>query len=49
EEVVVSVHPVLLGKGVPLFPGGFPQTSLDLIDAEAFDSGLVQLRYKVKS
>ena len=49
EEVVVSVHPVLLGKGVPLFPGGFPQTSLKLLDAEAFDSGLVQLRYSVKS
>jgi dihydrofolate reductase len=48
EEVNVSVHPVLLGKGVPLFPAGFPKTQLELIDAEAFDSGLVQIRYRIK-
>jgi dihydrofolate reductase len=48
EEVVVSVHPVLLGTGVPLFPSGFPKTRLTLVNAEAFDSGLVQIRYKVK-
>lgn len=48
EEVNVSVHPVLLGKGVPLFPSGFPKTLLELIEAEAFDSGLVQIKYKIK-
>jgi dihydrofolate reductase len=47
EEVVVSVHPVILGKGVQLFPPGIQKTKLSLINAEAFDSGLVQLRYKV--
>lgn len=47
EEVVVSVHPVILGKGVPLFPQGIQRTKLKLENAEAFDSGLVQLRYSV--
>lgn len=49
DRVVVSLHPVLLGKGVPLFPGGFPKTLLELEEAESFDSGLVQLSYKIKS
>lgn len=48
EEVVVSVHPVILGKGVELFPSGIPKTKLSFVSAEAFDSGLVQLRYKIK-
>ena len=49
EEVVVSVHPILLGHGVPLFPTSIPSTRLHLIGAESFDSGLVQLKYKIKS
>ena len=49
QEVVVSLHPVLLGQGVPLFPGKFPKTILELIDAESFDNGLVQLNYRVKA
>lgn len=48
EEVVVSVHPVLLGKGVPLFPTSIPRTRLELIAAEAYDSGLVQIKYKIR-
>lgn len=48
EQVVVSVHPVLLGHGVPLFPTEIPRQRLELLNAEAYDSGLVQLKYKVK-
>jgi dihydrofolate reductase len=48
EEVVASVHPVILGKGVELFPSGIPKTKLSLVSADAFDGGLVQLRYKIK-
>ena len=47
QEVVVSLHPVLLGKGVPLFPGMFPKTILELREAESFESGLVQLTYGI--
>lgn len=47
DEVVVSLHPVLLGQGIRLFPGGFPLTMLDLKAAESFESGLVQLTYTV--
>lgn len=48
DQVVVSLHPVLLGQGVPLFPAKFPKTRLDLLEAESFDSGLVQLTYQVR-
>lgn len=47
DELVVSLHPVLLGKGVPLFPASFPRAILDLKSVMSYDSGLVQLRYAV--
>jgi dihydrofolate reductase len=47
DRVTVSLHPVLLGRGVPLFPSGFPKTLLMFQDAEAYESGLVQLNYLV--
>ncbi len=47
DELVVSLHPVLLGRGVPLFPTSFPRAILDLKSVNSYDSGLVQLRYAV--
>ncbi len=47
DEITVSMHPLLLGKGVPLFPGGFRRTMLLLKDTTVFDGGLVQLNYHV--
>ncbi len=45
DRIVISLHPVLLGRGVALFSGGFPGMRLKLEHAESFDSGLVQLTY----
>lgn len=47
DEITVSMHPILLGTGVPLFPGGFPRTMLMLKDTTVFDGGLVQINYHV--
>lgn len=47
DEISVSMHPILLGKGVPLFPGGFRRTLLLLKDTKSFEGGLVQLNYHV--
>lgn len=47
DEISVSMHPILLGSGVPLFPGGFPRTMLMLKDMQAFEGGLVQMNYHV--
>ncbi|MDO8625168.1 MAG: dihydrofolate reductase family protein [Candidatus Diapherotrites archaeon] len=48
DELRVFVHPIVLGKGIRLFPFGTAQAKLELMDSHAFGSGLVELRYRVK-
>jgi dihydrofolate reductase len=46
SRYVISVFPVLLGSGVPLFaPHSSGEDSLRLIEAKPFPSGIVQLTY----
>jgi dihydrofolate reductase len=45
DEFVVSVHPVVLGAGIALFPPGFPRRTLRMQGVERDDPGLVQLGY----
>ena len=47
DEYILSVHPVLLGDGIPLFERPLPREGLRLREEQAFESGLVQLRYAV--
>ncbi len=44
-EYVVTLIPVLLGAGVPLFAPPGPQEQLSLTDSRSFPDGVVQLRY----
>jgi dihydrofolate reductase len=46
SEHIVSVIPVLLGAGIPLFDGPGPFEELRLVSSRAYDSGIVQLRYR---
>jgi dihydrofolate reductase len=46
DEYVVYVHPVLIGRGKPLFPTTDNATSLELTDARTFGNGVVELRYR---
>ncbi len=46
DELVVSVHPYLLGRGVPLFATGITPTALSLVGVASFPSGLVQMTYR---
>jgi dihydrofolate reductase len=43
-DLIVSVMPVVLGAGVPLFAPGEP-TPLELVSSEAFPGGVVQSHY----
>jgi dihydrofolate reductase len=46
DELHLGVVPVLLGEGLPLFPGGFPQRNFELIENKSFSRGLVSLKYR---
>ena len=45
DDLILSIHPILLGDGIPLFPQGLPARRFQFIRSETFSSGLVQLTY----
>jgi len=47
DTLRLSVVPVVLGRGVPLFDGDGKRTDLHIVDTTAFESGVVELRYRV--
>ena len=47
DSLMISVHPLLLGKGKPLFPDLLSRLPLELTDCRTFSTGLVQLYYSV--
>ena len=46
DELYIGVVPVLLGKGIPLFPSGFPQRNFSLVENKTFSRGMIALKYK---
>ena len=46
DDMTISVVPVLLGEGIPLFGG--PPAKLELSTVERWPSGMAQLTYRVK-
>jgi len=46
DDLIVSIHPILLGGGVPLVAPGSRRTPLALVGERRFPSGLVQLTYR---
>ena len=49
DEVVVNIHPVLLGSGIPLFHEMSHQIELELIACKTFKNGCVSISYRGKS
>ena len=47
SDITISIVPVLLGAGVPLFGDIGGDVRLDLVESRAFESGLVQIEYRV--
>ncbi|RIW37395.1 dihydrofolate reductase [Bacillus salacetis] len=45
DEFRLSVHPIVLGEGKPLFNHVKQKVNLKLIETTSFSSGVVQLRY----
>lgn len=47
DELWLSVHPVLLGSGKPLFTGITDRINLELLESKTYDTGLVSVKYKL--
>jgi dihydrofolate reductase len=46
DELYLGLGPVLLGDGIPGFPGKFPQRNFKLIECKSYSNGSVGLRYE---
>jgi len=47
DDIIVSIHPILLGEGVPSVATGAARAPLTLTAERRYPSGLVQLTYRV--
>jgi dihydrofolate reductase len=45
DELFLGVGPMLLGDGIPGFPGKFPQRDFSLTECKSYSNGSVALRY----
>lgn len=48
DEVLVTVVPVVLGAGKPLFNHRLPGGAMQLVGTRAFNTGMVELRYEIR-
>ena len=48
DEVILKMHPVMVGSGIRLFSEAIKQVDLELISSKTFNSGVVVLQYQVK-
>lgn len=46
DEIVLSIHPLVLGEGLPLFLPQPAERRYETVDAMAYRGGLVQIRYR---
>lgn len=46
DRLYLGMVPILLGEGIPLFPGGFPQRDFLLLENKTYSKGLIALTYE---
>jgi dihydrofolate reductase len=49
DELIISIIPILVGDGILLFKDGRPEQYLELVSNRSFETGLIQLHYKIKA
>ncbi len=47
DEMILAVHPIILGQGIPLFTQPAKTTVLNLQTSQIFARGLVQMSYRL--
>jgi len=45
DELVIKLHPIVAGAGIPLFDGEFSPERFDLADTRVFGNGVIYLTY----
>jgi dihydrofolate reductase len=46
DELYLGVIPILIGEGIPLFPSGYPQRKLSLLENKTYSKGMISLKYE---
>jgi dihydrofolate reductase len=49
DELWMSVHPILLGSGKPLFREQHGRRKLRLLESKTYETGLVSVRYSIEN
>ncbi len=47
DEIWLSIHPILLGSGKPLFTGITDRIPLQLLESRTYETGLVSVKYRL--
>ncbi|MFB2975618.1 dihydrofolate reductase family protein [Microseira sp. BLCC-F43] len=47
DEMILCIFPIVIGSGIKLFPNDPKETKFDLVKAEHFETGAVNLTYKI--
>lgn len=45
DQMILSIHPIILANGIPLFGGVETESKFKLIESRSFPSGLLQVTY----
>ena len=49
DDIILHVMPILLNGGIDMFAGNQEIATLSLTSTRSFDSGVIEMRYKVKN
>lgn len=47
DDVMLAIHPIILGDGIKLFPRAAATVKLNLVSVESYTSGLLMVHYDV--
>jgi dihydrofolate reductase len=48
DEMIISIHPIILGKGIALFSGSPGRSNFDLTNTISYPDGLLQATYRFR-
>lgn len=48
DEIILSIHPVVIGSGIPLFAEGTLKRDFEIIETISFENTFIQIHFKRK-